>query len=407
MFRPPTKYSEYLIDVRKSIDYILKRVNATTVTKIVAGTNVTISPASGTGAVTINASSSGGSLPAGGTAGQILAKINNVDYNAEWIDNYAQWASTLKQEVKASESINKGQAVYVSTADGTNMIVSKSSNTTEATSSKTLGLLAQNLSINGKGFVITEGLLSGLDTSTANIGDPVWLGANGNLIFGLVNKPYAPLHLVSIGIVTRVNSNNGEIFVKVQNGFELDELHNVDARNPNNNDGIFYNSSTLLWEHKPVSSVYATPTLAQVTTAGNTTTNAITVGGVTSTAAITANYGTLNRTTQLRDTGLYLSRTSDGGYASYIVADGHMYYGTRNSHIFLNDGTATMTLTSDTRNVLIGTTTDAGNKLEVNGTVNATAYKINGILGWSGIINIPTIPPISITVNNGIITNVM
>ena len=27
MFRPPTKYSEYLQDVRKSIDYILKRVN--------------------------------------------------------------------------------------------------------------------------------------------------------------------------------------------------------------------------------------------------------------------------------------------------------------------------------------------------------------------------------------------
>ena len=30
MFRPPTKYSEYLQDVRKSIDYILKRVNAIT-----------------------------------------------------------------------------------------------------------------------------------------------------------------------------------------------------------------------------------------------------------------------------------------------------------------------------------------------------------------------------------------
>jgi hypothetical protein len=55
MFRPPTKYSEYLQDVRKSIDYILKRVNAKYVSKIVAGTNVTISPADGTGVVTINA----------------------------------------------------------------------------------------------------------------------------------------------------------------------------------------------------------------------------------------------------------------------------------------------------------------------------------------------------------------
>jgi len=55
MFRPPTKYSEYLIDVRKSIDYILKRVNAKYVSKIVAGANITISPGSGEGIVTISA----------------------------------------------------------------------------------------------------------------------------------------------------------------------------------------------------------------------------------------------------------------------------------------------------------------------------------------------------------------
>ena len=60
MFRPPTKYSEYLQDVQKSIDYILRRVNAKYVSKIVAGTNVTISPADGTGVVTINADGSEG-----------------------------------------------------------------------------------------------------------------------------------------------------------------------------------------------------------------------------------------------------------------------------------------------------------------------------------------------------------
>lgn len=55
MFRPPTKYSEYLQDVRKSIDYILKRVNSKYVSQIVAGSNITISPADGTGVVTISA----------------------------------------------------------------------------------------------------------------------------------------------------------------------------------------------------------------------------------------------------------------------------------------------------------------------------------------------------------------
>lgn len=68
MFRPPTKYSEYLQDVQKSIDYILRRVNAKYVSKIVAGTNVTISPADGTGTVTINAT--------GGGVTQIVAGTN-------------------------------------------------------------------------------------------------------------------------------------------------------------------------------------------------------------------------------------------------------------------------------------------------------------------------------------------
>ena len=200
--------------------------------------------------------SGGGGLPVGGTAGQILAKIDNVDYNAEWIDNYALWTSQVKHEVKAGQSISKGQAVYVSSADGTNMVVSKASNTAEMTSSKTMGLLAQSLNTNGKGFVITEGLLSGLNTSSATIGDPVWLGTNGDLIYGIANKPVAPAHMVFLGIVTRVNNNNGEIFVKVQNGFEIEELHDVKITNPTDGQIIKYNGSTNLWENYDVISSF-------------------------------------------------------------------------------------------------------------------------------------------------------
>lgn len=191
-------------------------------------------------------------LPLDGTTGQILAKASNTNYDTTWIDNYT---SVLKHEVKAGEAISKGQAVYVSSADGTNMIVSKSSNATEATSSKTLGLLAQDLSLNGKGFVITEGLLAGLNTNGANAGDPVWLGTGGNLIFGLANKPSAPSHLVFIGVVTRVNTNNGEIFVKIQNGFEMGELHDYAASGVANNDVITYESSTSLYKPKSIATI--------------------------------------------------------------------------------------------------------------------------------------------------------
>lgn len=195
------------------------------------------------------------SIAPGGLSGQILSKNSDTDYDYTWIDNFADWTSTVKEYVKAGQDITKGQAVYVSSSDGTNIIVSKASNTTEATSSKVIGLLAQTLATNAKGYVITEGLLSGLNTASATTGDPVWLGVDGNLIYGLVNKPYAPAHLVYIGVVVRANSSNGEIFIQPQNGFEMDELHNVSARNPLNNDILAYNTSTSLWEKNTIGGV--------------------------------------------------------------------------------------------------------------------------------------------------------
>jgi len=158
-------------------------------------------------------------------------------------------SSTLQIYAKASQVMTKGQPVYISTATGTNIIISISSNTTEMLSSKTLGLLVQNLGVNGQGYVITEGILTGLNTSTASDGDPVWLGANGTLVYGILNKPVSPAHLVFIGYVTRAHGVNGEIYVKVQNGFELSELHDVKITSPVMGDTMFYNSVMGYWQN--------------------------------------------------------------------------------------------------------------------------------------------------------------
>jgi hypothetical protein len=194
-----------------------------------------------------------GSLPTGGNAGDILAKTSEVDYAVTWIPNYT---SKVQHYVKLGAAMTIGTPVYVSGGtgqSGTNMIVSKSSNTTEATSSKTMGLIATGGAQNDIVFVVTEGLLSGIDTSGATIGDPVWLGSNGALLFGLVNKPVAPLHTVYLGVVTRVQQNNGEIFVKVQNGFELDELHDVLFASLSDKDIIYRDAATGLWKNTSLS----------------------------------------------------------------------------------------------------------------------------------------------------------
>ena len=195
-----------------------------------------------------------GSTPSYGTAGQILSS-QGAGNSAAWIDVSAgaAYTSIVKHDVRLGEAITKGQAVYVSSSNGSNMIVSKASNASEATSSKTLGLLESSGSTNNQRNVVTEGLLGGIDVGAASAGDPIWLGTGGNLIYGLTNKPIAPAHLVFIGIVTKTG-NNGEIFVRIQNGFELNELHTVligtdyTANSiPGDNEFLAYNLGTNLW----------------------------------------------------------------------------------------------------------------------------------------------------------------
>ena len=144
-------------------------------------------------------------------------------------------------------NLYKGQPVYIHSANGNNPLIQIAANTGERTSSKTIGLLAQDLPINEFGYIVTEGILEGFDTSSGAHGDPMWLGPSGNIIYGFANKPYGNNHLVYLGIVLRSNKNNGKAYVKVQNGFEIDELHQVYAKNPSNKDTLVYNSSSGSW----------------------------------------------------------------------------------------------------------------------------------------------------------------
>jgi len=157
-----------------------------------------------------------------------------------------QWVFTKNS---TGATIAKGVPVYASSADGTNLLISKASNTSEVTSSKVLGLTYASMSNNASNYVVTEGLLGGLNTSAATIGDSVWLGENGALLYGLANKPVAPAHMVSLGVVTRVSATVGEIFVKVQNGFELHELHDVLIVGEADGDILAYDEASGLWKN--------------------------------------------------------------------------------------------------------------------------------------------------------------
>jgi hypothetical protein len=161
----------------------------------------------------------------------------------------------LKQYVKNGNGsvILKGEVVYVSGASGTNILISKAKADTDLTSATTIGFAAQDFTVNGFGYIITEGVLTGINTTAAtDEGDPIWLSPTtaGGVLYGMANKPHAPYHMVYLGVVSRKNANNGEIFIKCQNGYELDELHNVLITTPIQDDLLVYNGTTNIWENK-------------------------------------------------------------------------------------------------------------------------------------------------------------
>lgn len=211
-------------------------------------TNLVTSVNGQTGAVTI------GALPSGGTAGQVLSKIDTTDFNSQWIDNYATQVKLTVKNTTGS-TINKGSVVYISGATGANALISLAKADTDATSATTIGILESTLTTGSSGYVITTGTLTGVDTSMAAEGDPVWLSGTvaGGKTYGIANKPNAPIHIVYLGTVTRSHAVNGEIQIMVNNGWELDELHNVSALNPTTGQTIVWNGSTNLWEKNTVS----------------------------------------------------------------------------------------------------------------------------------------------------------
>jgi hypothetical protein len=65
------------------------------------------------------------------------------------------------------------------------------------------------------------------------------------------NKPFAPDHLVYVGtVITASNGNSGRLYVKVQNGYELNEIHDVAISNPIDGDVLMYELSTDLWKNQ-------------------------------------------------------------------------------------------------------------------------------------------------------------
>ena len=212
----------------------------------------------------------------------------------------------------------------------------------------TIGLVAENIDNNQEGFIVSSGLVKNINTTQTGPYGENWM--EGDVLYlspttagALTNiKPQAPNHTVIVGFVVYAHQNNGKIFVKVDNGYEIDELHNVriNTASLSTGDLLVYNSSSGYWQNsKQLSGSYGLTGSLTATSFTGSFSGSIRAPGST-TQLIFNNAGVLAGTSNITYTNNLLSintSTTIGGF-THIINDTLASQG--NPQLLVGDGTS-------------------------------------------------------------------
>jgi hypothetical protein len=152
--------------------------------------------------------------------------------------------------------INKGMAVMATGVVGssTKIECARAVANGSVPAQYMIGVATQNIPNNQFGYVAWFGSIRGFNTTGANKTVPeVW--ADGDILYFdpaypgelTKNQPSAPNLDLPIAIVTNA-ANNGAIFVRMKTGETMNELHDVNAPAPADNDVLVYSTANSRWE---------------------------------------------------------------------------------------------------------------------------------------------------------------
>lgn len=136
-----------------------------------------------------------------------LAYYNNTTNNIVHI------GQEIQQQVRNStgSTITKGQVVYISGSTGQigNIILAQAN---AYISSQVIGVANQDIPNNTNGWIVTQGTVSNINTSTFTAGNPIYLSATtaGALT---QTEPSTPNYAVHMGVCLYSNTNNGKIYI--------------------------------------------------------------------------------------------------------------------------------------------------------------------------------------------------
>ena len=249
------------------------------------------------------------------------ARLGMVGGNVE--SQLGQTIDALVHNAEAT-SLSKGEVVYLFSATGDRASVKRAINTSDATSAKTIGVVAETIAAGQNGLIRCQGVLEGLNLGAFTAGDTLYLGATAGTT--TATKPVAPNHLVYVGVVERANAGNGFLYVRIQNGYELGELHDVLITSAAAGAVLSYDATAGLWKDATIASgagITVTNADSSVTVA---TSGAVTSSGFTMTTArllgrTTASTGAIEQITV--GSGLSLSGgtlTATGGGSGTVTS---------------------------------------------------------------------------------------
>jgi hypothetical protein len=298
------------------------------------------------------------------------------------------------------------QVVRQSGSSGTRLSVELALANTDAASANTIGIVAQTIASNAQGFIQTAGLIQGVNTNAFTEGDILWLSAT---TAGLITnvKPTAPNHGVRIGYCIKKAGGAGIILIDILNGFELDELHDVEITTPvADNSFLSYNATSSVWENKldvPATQLTGTINNARLpaTITGLTSVTSTTfVGSLTGTASGNATLGanTFTGAQIVNGSNLYQSIVS-GSNESYLRGNSLEFYdasvgfstlisrGAMTSNVSLALPTQAGTLLTNNSNLAAANLTGTVATARLgSGTASSTTY----LRGDSTFVALPT-----------------
>ena len=199
-----------------------------------------------------------------GAAGVGVLRWNNTDGTLDLGLKGGNVTLQLGQE-NVARVVNKAgvtlseadfRVVKVLGAQGQKLSVNLARANSNANSNGTIGVVTETITNNQEGFITTSGLVNNIDATGGKSFGGLETWTDGNILYldpdnaGYMTnvKPVTPAILVIIGYVVSA-SVNGKIYVKITNGYDLNELHDVNINNPLGNDLLAYNATTGYWRN--------------------------------------------------------------------------------------------------------------------------------------------------------------